>query len=76
MKWRFVGLTAIVGVLLVPSSVNIVRCEPAGNPEVATTGTYEFIHSFSDIIAAVREIDRRLRLCGDPSMLPVAWRFR
>jgi hypothetical protein len=70
MKWRFVGLAAGLGLFLAPSSVNIVRCEPAGYPEVATTETYEFIHSFKSVITAAREIDRRLGLCGDASMRP------
>jgi hypothetical protein len=72
MKWRFVGLTATVTLLLVPSPLDVVRCEPARNPEPSPTALYEFVHSFKQVIAAGREIDRRLRLCGDPSMTPVS----
>jgi hypothetical protein len=76
MRWRLVGFATGVSLLLAPSSVNIVDCEPAGYAEVAETPYYEPVHSFASVIAAAREIDHRLLLCGDASMRPIAGRSR
>lgn len=74
MRSRFVGLIATVAFLLVPSPLDLVRCEPVPPPEVPQAAVYEFVHPLnaSGLIAASREIDRRLRFCGDPDLRPVA----
>ncbi len=73
MMSRLIGLIATVAFLLVPSPLDLVRCEAAQNPEPPRNAPYEINHSFdmTPFIAASREIDRRIRLCGDPDMQPI-----
>ena len=76
MKLRSVGVIATVALLLIPAPLDVVRCEPVPPPEFSPMAIYEFVHPLSatGLIEASREVDRRLRLCGDLDMQPAAAR--
>src|SRR5262245_1083482 len=72
MKWLFASFAAAAVLLLAPSSLNTPRCEPETYPaHWFENGLYDFHHDFKTIIAAAKEVDRRVRLCGDPALQPV-----
>jgi hypothetical protein len=74
MKRRIVGMLVALGFLSIATPVNRVHCGPAvDTPRAVRPGElYDFDHSFSAIISAGREIDRRISLCGDSSLRPTS----
>jgi hypothetical protein len=73
LKLTAVGTMVGLAFLVAASPTNTLRCAPVTyeTPSI-TDAPYEYDHSFAGIIAAARESDRRILLCGDNSMRPIA----
>ncbi len=71
MKHWAIGIVVGVSFLVIATPVNRVLCGPVAPPVVQQSDLYDFDHSFAPLIAAGREIDRRIVFCGDSSLEPI-----
>ena len=72
MKHWTVRIIVGLGFLAIATPANPVLCGPVAPPVVQPSDLYDFDHSFAALIAASREIDRRILFCGDSSLEPIS----